>query len=119
MFNEIPHFTCFTFNDSEITSHFQAIIVQGASLVALSSKALIERGREFTITDAGVSFVPPTVSELLNNQWNTSLVNHLEKLKIIKSSMKPGPFGLGTLTISTTRHPAVARLRHLRARQLF
>lgn len=119
LFNEIPHFTFFTFDDTEIIDQFHDIIVQGATLMALSSKALIERGREFQITDNGVQFTPPTVSELLNSEWSGELANHMEKLKLIKFNMKPSPLGLGTLTISTSRSPAMARLRHLRARQLF
>ena len=119
LFNEIPHFTLFTFDDTQFIDQFHDVIVQGATIIALASKALIERGREFQITDNGISFVPPTVSELLNTQYTTELNNHWDKVKLIKSNMKPGPQGLGTLTISTARHPAIARLRHLRARQIF
>lgn len=118
LFNEIPHFTFFTFDDTPIIDQFHDIIVQGATIMALSSKALIERGREFQITDNGVNFTPPTVSELLNTEWSAELANHMEKVKLIKFNMKPSPIGLGTLTISTSRSPALARLRHLRARQL-
>jgi len=118
-FNEIPHFTLFTFEDTEMMQQFHAVIIQGAALVALSSKSLLERGREFQLTDNGVNFNPPTVSELMSTQWSTSLANHWEVVKYIKINLKPSPIGLGTLTISTTRHPAIARLRHLRQRQLF
>jgi hypothetical protein len=118
-FNEIPHFTLFTFEDTEMMQQFHAIIVQGATLMALSSKSLLERGREFNLTDNGVNFQPPGVSELMSTQWSTSLANHWEVIKYIKQNLKPSPVGLGTLTISTSRHPAIARLRHLRQRQLF
>ena len=119
LFNEIPHFTFYTFEDTEIIAQFHDIIVQGAELMALSSKALLERGREFQITDNSLNFNPPTVSELMQSEWSTALANHTEKLKLIKFNMKPSPIGLGTLTISTVRHPAILRLRHLRERQLF
>ena len=119
LFNEIPHFTFFTFEDTEVLQQFHNVIVQGATLMALSSKALLERGREFNFSDNGINFTPPTVSELMQSEWNTELSNHFEKIKLIKQNMKPGPLGLGTLTISTSRHPAISRLRHLRARQLF
>lgn len=118
-FNEIPHFTAFTFEDTEFLKIFHNIIVQGATLMALSSKALLERGREFQFTDNGVNFNPPTVSELMNTEWQAELNNHFEKIKLIKQNMKPSPISLGTLTISTSRHPAIRRLRHLRARQLY
>ncbi len=119
LFNEIPHFTNFTFEDTEILQQFHNVIVQGATLMALASKALLERGREFQFTDNGINFNPPTVSELMQTEWSTELANHFEKVKLIKSNMKPGPLGLGTLTISTSRHPAIRRLRHLRARQIY
>lgn len=118
-FNEIPHFTLFTFEDTEMMQQFHAVIVQGALLMALSSKALLERGREFQLSDNGVQFTPPTVSELMQTEWATELANHWEVVKYIKQNLKPSPMGLGTLTISTSRHPAIARLRHLRARMLY
>jgi hypothetical protein len=119
MFNEIPHFTFFGFDHTQIIDQFHDIIVQGAVIHALSSKALIERGREFTITDNGINFNPPSVSDMLNSQYGSELQNHFEKLKLIKFNMKPSPKGLGTLTVAASRNPAIARLRHLRARQLF
>jgi len=41
-FNQTPHFTFFTFEDTEIINPFAAILVQGAVLPALSGQALIE-----------------------------------------------------------------------------
>lgn len=117
-FNMIPHFTEFTLDDVEFVKMFQAILVQGAAIRALASKALIERGREFTISDNGINFTPPTVSELLSTQWSAELTNFTEKLKQIKANMKPSPLGLGTLTITVARNPLVSQLRHRRARQI-
>ena len=119
LFNEIPHFTLFTFEDTEIIAQFHDVIVQGATIMALGGKSLLERGKEFQISDNGLQFTPPTVSELMSTQWAAEMANHFEKVKLIKQNMKPSPQGLGTLTISTSRHPAIARLRHLRARRLF
>ena len=118
-FNEIPHFTLFSFEDTEMMQQYHAIIVQGAVIMALSSKALLERGREFQLTDNGVQFTPPGVSDIMGTQYAAELGNHWEAVKFIKNQLKPFPTGLGTLTISTSRHPAITRLRHLRARQLF
>lgn len=118
-FNQIPHFTFFTMDDTDIIDTFHEAIVQGALIYAIASKALIERGREFQISDNGVQFTPPTVSDLLNTQYSTELTNHFEKLKIIKGNMKPSPLGLGTLTVSTARSPAISRLRHRRFGQFF
>lgn len=118
LFNEIPHFTEFTFDDVEFVKQFQNVLMQGALLMALSSKALIERGREFTISDNGINFTPPTVSDMLSTQWSAELTNHTEKVKQIKANMKPSPMGLGTLTITVARNPLVSQLRHRRARQV-
>ena len=115
-FNQIAHFTEFTFDDDVFINQFGAILVQGATIWALASKALIERGREFQISDNGIQFTPPTVSELMNTQWNAELTNHTEKLKQIKASLKPGPLGLGTLTVTVARNPLLSQLRHRRAR---
>lgn len=117
-FNQIPHFTLFTFDDTEFVKQFGNILVQGATIQALSSKALIERGREFTISDNGINFTPPTVSELLNTQYAAELANHTEKLKQIKASMKPSPIGLGGINITAAKNPIISQLRHRRARQI-
>ena len=117
-FNYIPHFTGFTFDDTPIIELFHTILVQGATLFALSSQALIERGREFTINDNGVGFTPPTISELLNTQWSTTLTHWYEKAKMIKHNMKPNMLGLGTLRFMGVA-PQARRLRMLRARQIY
>ena len=116
-FNQIPHFTFFTFEDTEIIDNFFEVLVQHATIYALASKALIERGREFNISDNGLTFQPPTVSELVNSQWSAELSNWWEKVKLIKANMKPSPFGLGTLRPMAVS-PQFLRLRHLRARQI-
>jgi hypothetical protein len=117
-FNQIPHFTMFSFDDDAFIAQFGEILVEGATLYALASKALIERGREFQITDNSINFNPPTVSELLNTQYNTLLTNYWERLKFIKNSLKPSPLGLGVFGMTSAINPAISRLRHLRARRI-
>lgn len=116
-FNQYPHFTSFTFADVQIQGLFMDIITQGAVLLALAAQALIEKGREFSITDNGVSYQPPQVSDMLNTQYSTQLQDYKEKLKHIKTSLKPTPLGLGTFRV-TAINPNFLRLRHLRARQI-
>jgi hypothetical protein len=117
IFNETPYFTFFTFEDTQALNQFYNVIVDGATLIALASQALIERGREFSIVDNGVNFNPPTVSELLNTQYTTLLTQHTEHLKYIKNSLRPAPKGLGTFR-GLASNPSFMRLRHLRQRQL-
>jgi len=64
-FNQWPHFTNFTFADVQIQDLFADIIIQGAVLLALAAQTLIEKGREFSITDNGVTYQPPQVSDIL------------------------------------------------------
>lgn len=117
-FNSTPYFTTYTFEDSDFFSQFAEVIAEGASIFAMASQALIERGREFQLTDNGINFNPPTVSELLNTQYNTTLTHYWEQLKYIKNSMRPGPRGLGVFSMTSGINPAFRRLRHLRARRI-
>ena len=116
-FNQIPHFSDFQFSDEQIRNTFSAIIIQGAVLLALAAQTLIEKGREFSITDNGVTYQPPMVSEILNTQFTTQLADYKEKLKFIKANLKPSPKGLGTFRV-TAVSPNFLRLRHLRERQI-
>lgn len=117
-FNQVPYFTFFTFDEDSFVDQFGEILVEGATLYALASIALIERGREFQLTDNGLNFNPPTVSELLQTQYSTLLSHYWEKLKYIKNSLRPAPRGLGVFSMNSAINPAFARLRHLRARRL-
>lgn len=117
-FNQVPYFTFFDFDDSDFIEQFGEVLVEGATLYALASKSLIERGREFQITDNGLNFNPPTVSELMQTQYSTLLSHYWEKLKYIKNSLRPHPRGLGVFSMNSGINPAFSRLRHLRARRL-
>ena len=114
LFNEVPYFTSFDFNDTEIIKIYLEVLAQGAVIYALSSKALIERGRESQVQDNGLSWTPPTVSELLNTQWSTEIANHMDKLKYIKNSCRPAPYSSGILTTSTGARLPVVRQDALR-----
>jgi len=116
-FNQIPHFTSFTFADQVICERFLDVLVQGAVLLALAAQALIEKGREFSISDNGVTYQPPAVSDILNTQYSTQLADYKEKLKFIKANIKPAPVALGTFRV-TSINPNFLRLRHLRQRQI-
>lgn len=87
-FNQVPYFTFYTIENSRFIDCFSEVLVEGATLYALSSQALIERGREFQIGDSGINFHPPAVSEMLNTQYCTLLQHHWEKLKHIKTNIR-------------------------------
>lgn len=89
-FNSVPEFTDFTLENSRFVDCFAEVIVEGATLYALSSKALIERGREFAMKteDNGLYLNPPAVADLLQTQFATLLSHHWNKLMHIKLHIK-------------------------------
>jgi hypothetical protein len=122
-FNQTPHFTDFMFSDNVISGidggigRYSHIIVEGAAILALAAQMLIEAGKEFTITDSGISMNPPPLSSTMNTQLSTFLAGHLEKLKAIKCSIKPHPLGIGSFRVMAIS-PNYLRLRHLRERRI-
>jgi hypothetical protein len=117
-FNMIPFFTTFSFADLIIYTTFSQIIVEAAMVFAMASQALVEKGRDFTISDGGVSYQPPALGDFLSSQYNNFLSNYRERVKFIKNSIRPGPKGFGTYTNLTSGSPAFSRLRHLRQRRI-
>jgi hypothetical protein len=117
-FNQIPYFTYFQFDDDQFVNQFGEILVEGATLYALSSRALIEKGNEINVSDNGINFTLPTVSDLLNSQWSTQFTQYWDRLKYIKNSLRPRALGLGVWSMNSGYNPAIRRLRHLRARQI-
>ena len=117
-FNQVPYFTFFQFDDDNFVEQFGEIIVEGATLYALASKSLLERGREYQITDNGINFNLPTVSEIMMTQYNALLTQYWDKLKYIKNSLRPAPISLGVFSMNSAINPAFSRLRHARARRL-
>lgn len=87
-FNQTPLFTDYSVENSRFVDCFADVLVEGAVLYALSSQALLERGREFQISDGGLSFTPPGVAEMLNTQFSTLLHHHWEKVKHIKLNIE-------------------------------
>lgn len=116
-FNQTPHFTDFTFDMEVIYKRFGHIIVEGAFILATAAQMLIEAGREFTITDNGISMNPPPLSATLNNELGHFVQRHTEMLKYIKNSIKPHPTGFGGFRVLAIS-PNYLRLRHLRQRRI-
>jgi hypothetical protein len=117
-FNMTPFFTSYSFADEIIYKTFAHIVVEGAFIVGLASQALIEKGRDFTISDGGVNYQPPALGDFLATTYNNFLSSHIERLKFIKNSIRPGPASYGTFTNLSSGAPAFVRLRHLRSRKI-
>src|SRR5690606_39012995 len=116
---ETPHFTQFEFHHTDIINQFFGVLVQGAVVQLMAGLALLERGREYNITDSSISVQVPTVSEMLSTQYSAELNNWFERVKMIKGTMRPSPLAMGTLTGTIGRAPQFNRLRWLRARSFF
>jgi hypothetical protein len=116
-FNEFPHFTDFRFDNELIYRRYSYVIVEGAFLLASAAKMLTEAGREFTISDNGITMNPPPLSATLNNELAQFVGPHRELVKNIKWSIKPHPIGFGSFRVLAVS-PAFLRLRHLRQRRI-
>jgi len=117
-FNQVPYFTAFSLDDDNFINQFGEILVEGATLYALASIALVERGREFTLSDNGLSFTPPTESELLNTQYSTLLTHYWDKLKYIKNSLRPYSISIGEFNMMSSPYSPLRRMRHLKERRI-
>ena len=117
-FNSVPFFTAYTFADSIVQSLFMHIIVEGAHVFALASQSILEKGRDFTISDGGVNYQPPQLGDFLQTYYSNWLSSYRERLQFIKNSIRPGPRSFGTYTNAASGAPAFTRLRHLRARRI-
>jgi len=117
-FNMIPFFTSFLFSDEIIHKTFSNAIVEGAYILALSSQALVEKGRDFTISDGGISYQPPALGDFIQSHHQAFLTSYRERLKFIKNSIRPNPVSFGTFTNLSSGAPAFVRLRHLRSRKI-
>lgn len=116
-FNMVPFFTAYGFADQIIQTLFSAAIVEGAYVYALASQAIVEKGRDFTISD-GVSYTPPQLGDFLQSHYSTWLTSYRERLRFIKNSIRPGPVSFGSYSNFSSNAPAFTRLRHLRARRI-
>lgn len=117
-FNSVPFFTAYSFADSIIQTLFAHIIVEGAYVIALASQSIVEKGRDFTISDGGINYQPPQLGDFLQSHYGTWLTSYRERLQFIKNSLRPGPRSYGTHTNLTSSAPAYTRLRHLRSRRI-
>lgn len=117
-FNSTPFFTGYTFADPIIQTLFYQVIVEGAYVFALASQAIVEKGRDFTVSDGGISYQPPQLGDFLQTNYSTWLTSYRERLKFIKNSIRPAPHGIGAYSNLGTASPAVLRQRHLRSRRL-
>jgi hypothetical protein len=112
-FNATPTFTAYTFADPTIYTIFSDIIVEGAYLKALPSIIPAEVGREWVVTDDGISVTPASVSGALSNILTALNSEYRAKLKEAKRNHRPAPLGMGAGQLAVA-HPTFRRLRNIR-----
>jgi len=117
-FNMVPFFTSYTFADEIIYKTFSHAVTEGAYILALASQSMVEKGRDFTISDGGISYQPPALGDFLASHYQNFLTSYRERLKFIKNSIRPNPASFGTFTNLSSGAPAFVRLRHLRSRRI-
>ena len=81
-FNQTPKFSNFNLEQDHFVYIFSDILVEGAVLHALASKALLEKGREFKSEDR------PSIADMMQTQYSILLTHHFEKLRLIKSHIE-------------------------------
>lgn len=115
-FNARPTFTAFLWDHMQ--DRWLDIIAKGATIWALYAQSLIEAGREFTITDNGISYTPPPVSDKIQSYASTLLQHYTAELTEIKSNFKPLPAAVGLFSVLDIS-PGLRRLRHLREKKIY
>ena len=119
-FNSIPHFTNFTFDDPSFVNMFQHELTEGAFILAMALQGLREKGREFQMTDDGLSYQPPQLADYIKSYLSDFMASYRERIKFIKCNIKPNPIAFGTVysLAGGGISPSILRLRHLRSRQI-
>lgn len=114
-FNAQPMFTAFDWNNME--NRWLGLICRGAFVMALYAQGLLEQGREFTITDNGISFTPPGLGSYMQSTAGAIASQYQKEKEDVKGNMKPSPHYLGTFrTLSIL--PSFIKLRHLKERAI-
>lgn len=69
----------------DVVLHYPDLVVEYAFAMALMSKSLIEKGREFAVHDNGVFHNPPNVSDHLVRVANMTLDNWHRKVNLVRA----------------------------------
>lgn len=119
-FNVQPHFTNFTWYDTDFINLYGAVLVEHAAASALLSKALIERGAESTITSQGITFTPASMGDMLKGQGSELYTAVNAKILDLKKSLRSFPIGLGSFSMYSgqAKNSVISKLKHLRERRL-
>lgn len=113
--NVWPTFTEYTWTD--VPTNWKSLVTLGGQVMALYAQGLIEAGREFTVTDQGISFNPPQLSAHMQTAAQALMTQYNEMKEVVKRNIRPSYYAVGSYRVLAI-HPYMLRLRHLRERRL-
>lgn len=115
--NAHPTETFFSFENWP--KNWEALLIQGMQVLALSAQALFEQSKEFEINDNGVVISPPPVAAGLREMHAAILANYEERKERIKADYRPAfgaalgstkAYSFGVTRLLADRHKRTGRL---------
>jgi len=113
--NAHPYVTDYTLDTAP--EDWEYLICLGAQIMAYIALGVVEKGREFEITDQGISFMPPRIGDYLQAHASNLMTTYADLKEKIKLHYRPNPRAVGTFRVLAIS-PAYLRLRHLRQRRI-
>lgn len=114
--NSHPTWTFYTLDS--VPRDWYNCICLGAYVYALNAQGLVERARNFNISDQGVNYTPPDLPGHYQSLAQNMDAKFLAEKERIKANVRPAPIGLGSSRVLSP-NPAILRMRHLRAHRFF
>ncbi len=114
--NSHPTWTYYTLE--AIPRDWMNVVVLGGYIYALNAQGLVERARNFSISDQGVSYQPPDLPGHFQSLAQAMETKFEAEKERIKANVRPAPVGLGSTRVLSP-NPLLLRMRHLRAHRFF
>ncbi len=114
--NSHPTWTFYTLDS--LPRDWYNVVVLGGYVYALNAQGLVERARNFNISDQGVNYTPPDLPGHFQSLAQAMEAKFAAEKERIKANVRPVPVGLGSTRVLTP-NPAILRMRHLRAHRFF
>lgn len=72
-----------TNRDANKDPRWNGLVVDYAVIIALATKALIEKGREFTISDNSLAYSSPEISKVIMEQYKIEYDMFMRKINLV------------------------------------
>ena len=112
--NIFPHRTFYTLENVPVD--WEIVILQGATLFALSSQGIFESFREFTVAGTSISYNPPQLANVMDTKHSGLLSEYVENKNRVKQSSFVAPIGLGSFggVFKGSLFPRTSSLKNVR-----